>query len=74
LAKAGVTVAASATCSSMKLPHREWKATYNMFTSSTYVSVATKTHILVLVVARTLGTSAGTADSKLRSACASLKV
>jgi hypothetical protein len=70
----GAALSVSNVCASMAIPHQEWKASNPGVSTSTYVTVATKKHILVLVVAFDKNASVMAADSKLRGICASLAV
>jgi hypothetical protein len=74
LAGFGIHISPSKTCASMKLPHQEWRATTPGNATSTYITVATATHILVVVVAYDKTASVMSANAKLTGICSSLVV
>jgi hypothetical protein len=74
LARSGAHLSPSKICASMKLPHQEWRATAPGDATSTYIVVATATHILVVVVAYDKTASVMSANSKLTGICSSLVV
>lgn len=73
LQEAGAAISESAVCSRLTVPHREWMATLANGSTSTYLTILLKSHVLVVVLARDSATDPGALTTKLSALCGSLR-
>ena len=68
----GAVVSDSAVCATLAIPHREWRATLSNGSTSTYLTLRTGDHVLVIVLAADAATTTRPVEAKLSALCGSL--